>query len=60
MAFWEGGRDQKKLKKDPGTKSRGARRHQGGTKEAPRRHQGGTREAPRRHWSHFEVTLGSL
>ena len=24
----------------PGTKSRGARRHQGGTKEAPRRHRG--------------------
>ena len=33
----------------PGTKSRGARRHRGGTKEAPRRHRGGTREAPRRH-----------
>ena len=31
------------LKRGPGTKSRGARRHQGGTK----RHQGGTREAPR-------------
>ena len=34
-------------KMDPGTKSIGARRHQGGTEEAPRRHQGGTREAPR-------------
>ena len=32
----------------PGTKSRGARRHQGCTKDAPRRHQGGTKEAPRR------------
>ena len=32
-----------------GTKSLGARRHQGGTREAPRRHQGGTEEAPRRH-----------
>ena len=34
---------------DPGTKSMGARRHQGGTEEAPRRHRGGTKEAPRRH-----------
>ena len=32
-----------------GTKSRGARRHQGGTEEAPRRHRGGTKEAPRMH-----------
>ena len=31
---------------DPGTKSMGASRHQGGTREAPRRHQGGTKEAP--------------
>ena len=31
-----------------GTKSRGARRHQGGTMDAPRMHRGGTREAPRR------------
>ena len=34
---------------DPGTKSIGARRHQGGTGEAPGRHRGGTEEAPRRH-----------
>ena len=32
---------------DPGTKSIGARRHQGGTKEAPGRHQGATEDAPR-------------
>ena len=32
-------------KEGAGTKSQGARRHQGGTKEAPRRHQGGTKEA---------------
>ena len=30
-----------------GTKSRGARRHQGGTREIPRRHQGGTEYTPR-------------
>ena len=34
---------------DPGTKSIGARWHQGGTGEAPRRHRGGTKEAPGRH-----------
>ena len=34
-------------KTTPGTKSRGARSHQGGTREAPGRHQGGTKEAPR-------------
>ena len=32
-------------KERSGTKSRGARRHQGGTEEAPGRHQGDTREA---------------
>ena len=37
----------RRLKKDPGTKSLSAGRHQGGTKEAPGRHQGGTKEAPR-------------
>ena len=39
----------KSSKKDPGTKSRGAGKHRGGTEEAPRRHRGGTEEAPRRH-----------
>ena len=50
-------------KMDPGTKSMGARRHQGGTKEAPRMHQGCTKDAsgknlhidmgPRAH--HFQI-----
>ena len=33
----------------PGTKSRGARTHQGCTKDAPRRHQGCTEDAPGMH-----------
>ena len=45
-SFGGGQGAQNRSKKGPGTKSRGARRHQGGSEEAARRHQGGTKEAP--------------
>ena len=36
LVLWGGQGAQNRSKKGPGTKSRGARRHQGGTREAPR------------------------
>ena len=41
----------------PGTKSRGAGTHQGGTREAPRRHQVTNYVSP---WGYFAVIVASL